>query len=295
MTAQELEGRPEGQEPLLDISADDALAQLQSLVSKAESPAEPKPVVETPVVATPPIEPPVTPVKAASAPKEPEPEPPTTDPVLEEIRLQLQEEGIRRERLEAQLAHEKMLRETQSSRAGFYKNVATDLARAIPREQDLPRFEDQGGEQSPEAARFQRELEVLREDAVTRSAQDAMTRFANENPDAADLTENMKPFLTEAAKSYAPWLQSGDPKLVRETSMLVLKSAYLEAKAQKLADQRKAATEKRASQHEALMRNKQAATISGSGGTGPPVTATKPISDYTAEEADAALRKLFPL
>ena len=218
---------------------------------------------------------------------------PTVDPAIEDIRLQLEEEGLRRERLEAQLAHEKMLRETQSSRAGFYKNVATDLARAIPREQDLPRFEDQGGEQSPEAARFQKELTVLREDAVTRSAQDAMTKFANEYPDAADLTEQMRPFLTKAAESYAPWLQSGDPKLVRETSMLVLKSAYLEARAEKLSQQRKAAVEKRAEQLQALTKSKVLGAITGSGGIAPTAPKRKTDSDLTAEEAASELDRLY--
>lgn len=279
---------------LANNTAEDVGAMLDALRNPEPEP-EPAPAPEP--------EPPAEPQAAEPAAEEPPPEPPaeappepTEDP-LEDLRLSLQEEGLRRERLEAQLAHEKLLREQSNTRAGVLKTLTTDLLRdGHTPPADRPEYEDEDSPVKRELQAMQQELASWRDEANTRVSQETLQAFVNSTPDLAKdtpesqaLLMEMKDHVTEGTREHSELLKSGNPKLVRETTRLILKTAYVEAKAARIAQARASAKEKRAQQFADRARTVSSAAISGTGSAPPARPKPKTTSDLSADEAGKAL------
>lgn len=283
LTPKELEAIMDGKTPIPDAA--------EPAPPPAPAP-EPEPVETAP-------EP--TPEPVAGEPtngvSDDEPPPPTTDELLLELKSRLEESDLRRERLEATLEHERLLRERANTKAGIYKSTAMDLLREDPRRDDS----EDDGETPPEVRRLTREVAVLREEATTRAAQDTLTEFARNTPDLAaddevsrEILAEMQPHVRQGRQDYSNLYESGDPRLVRDTTRLILKAAYTEVKAKRLAQAREQASTRRIEQFSAARKAKLAA---GSVQSAPAASAPpkqKALSEMTTAELAARLDEMVP-
>jgi len=266
---------------------------------------EPPPADQVGSITFPPVEPiPQTlpePEPAQAEPPAPAVVPPEADPItsaLEEIRLQLEEQQIANKLIEKQLEAERMFRDEAASKAGYYKRVATDLAasRRTPEPQAPTGYDDLGDEPAarvaPETARFEAEIQSLREDAVERAQVEALNQFFAANPDAREAVKEMEPFIAQARDRYASWLDSGDPKMIRRAAGMTLDTAYLNAQKARTTAKRTERLTARASQLQRLADEKRAASIPGSGTAAPSGAPQKTLQNMTEAELVAALNSL---
>jgi len=231
----------------------------EALQPEAAEPAPP----ETPATPEP------APQPEAAAPAAP----PEVDPILaqlEDTRLQLEEMAIAQRLLQTQMEHEQALRSEAASKAGYYKRVASDLAasrRAAPPPEEPYDPEEPSRTMAPETARFQQEIETLRQDAVERAQIDALNQFFSANPDVKP--DAVAPFVQQARERYADWLESDNPKLIRKAAVMVLETAHLNQQKAATAAKRTERLTARASQLQRAAEDKRAAMIPGSGSSAP--------------------------
>lgn len=228
--------------------------------------------------------------------------------LMAEIRSRLEEESLRRQKLEAELEHQRQIASREAGRAGHFERLAKKPApkREATIAEELDEEEAAPAGEHPDLAPLRAEMEEIRSELSLRAFSDEADEFFRRRPDAneEDKTDDAgKPvtgFKTRFMKHlpaqeerYQDELFSGNVKIARQAARMAYEAAYVEAKLEVLAEVRAAVKPKRAEQFAATRDAKLKANVAGSGQTGAPRAATKAHADKTLKELEDELESLL--
>jgi hypothetical protein len=280
--------------PDLDKMTTDDLEKLLDGGEKAIAAA----VVEdapAPEVAAP--SPPPEPEKPAEE-KEPEPEPEQEeeeeeDSRITELRLSIEEQSLRNQRLESELERQRLIASREAGRAGHFKQVS-ERAPARERADDEEPSEEGPPRSDPRVSDLEATIAELKSEAASRAFTDEYLQFSARRPETKNdvFLARMQEHVQSIEEEFSDDLHGRDMKLARQTARTVFEAAYVETKLEMIGATREQMKTKKAEQFAQVKAAKQTAAIAGSGATPAPKSQDKPLAESSLQELEAQLVRM---
>jgi hypothetical protein len=274
-----------------------------------------------------PDEPEPEPIAAESETSEPQEteqgveDPPTetpespVEPELDENELRLQEMQIQLEQAKAAAERFEFIAGNNAGKMGHLQKQLLEATerRDAPVEDPIDYAPDRIAEAQPvqpqprASNKLEAEVAELRAEQMQRATEQIYNEFLAQvasdltrqgveqdmvEPEQNAIMEQITPTLRQRFEPFGDIGNMG-PKSVNKVTRMVLQSAYSDIKLAKIAELRKQASERKATQIAESKIVKQAASPSGSSGQAVKEPPPKRIEDMTAEEADAEMIRLY--
>lgn len=242
-----------------------------------------------------PSEPPAQEPPAAEIPESSEEEFDESKSQVEELRLLLDLEKKQREhfnQLQSRAFHEKEQQRLQyEEQIRQLTSAQSTRQREDYSEEPIPQPPLGPGQPVPDP--YSNRLAALESWMKAQAVEAEYAKFLKENPGVEGNLEEMASDIQQAFAPYANNVSSYSAQDLKTITRMALDSAYAQHQIKQLRQRREEALKRRAEQMPKRKQAKQAATVSGSGGTPPPRAKPKQPEEMTAEEADRELIKLF--
>jgi len=218
--------------------------------------------------------------------------------MIDELKLELERAEIERGKFEH-------LQSRDAGLAGHLRKEIQSLKDAVLRPQaetevdpyaETPVVQQQAPSQPGDPALQSRlaELEASARAGAIEQEYEAFRVARGIDPEAAkELIQKMAPAIQASWKPYIDQVPDMSPSQVRKAIRYVLDGAYVDTGLTEIRQARTEAQNRVASQVPEKKKAKLAASVSGAGAAGAAPARAKPQSEFTAEEADAALIREF--